>query len=81
MLSTVVSVVGFLAAAAAALTPYLPKPAPSEGVTPADRAGWVNRLFVLAAQADGTGEPAIAAAARSLIAALVAEKELPRKGR
>jgi hypothetical protein len=81
MVSTVVSAVGFLAAAAAAVLPYLPKPAPADGVSPGDRAGWVNRLFVLAAQADSTGEPAIAAAARSLIAALVAEKELPRKGR
>jgi hypothetical protein len=41
----------------------------------------VNRLFVLAEQAEEAGEVAVASAARSLIAALVAEKELPKKAR
>jgi hypothetical protein len=41
--------------------------------TPAaiDRSRWVNDLFALAAQANSAGEPAIAEAAKSLIAALV----------
>lgn len=73
--------VGFVVAAGAAAWPYLPKPVQSAGLSPADRAGWVNRLFVLAGQAEATGEAAVAASARALIAALVAEKELPRKGR
>lgn len=51
------------------------------GVSPADRALWVNRLFVLAGRAESGGEVAVASAARALIAALVAEKELPKKGR
>lgn len=36
-----------------------------------DRSRWVNELFSLAAQAVAAGEPAIAEAAKSLIAALV----------
>jgi hypothetical protein len=41
----------------------------------------VNRLFVLAVQAEEAGETPVATAARALIAALVAEKELPKKAR
>jgi hypothetical protein len=36
-----------------------------------DRSRWVNDLFSLAAQAAGAGEPAVAEAAKALIAALV----------
>jgi len=72
--------VAFAVAAGASALPYLTA-ARSPGVSPADRAGWVNRLFVLAGQAEEAGEGAVAAAARSLIAALVAEKELPKKAR
>lgn len=72
---------GFVVAAGAAAWPYLPKPAQSAGISPSDRAGWVNRLFVLVGQAEASGEAAVASAARALIAALVAEKELPRKAR
>jgi hypothetical protein len=80
--------VGFVVAAAAAAWPLLPKRLPSVpvspvepevGLKPAARARWVNDLFVLAGQADAAGEASIAASARSLIAALVAEKELPQK--
>jgi hypothetical protein len=75
-----IAAIGFLVAAAATALPYLRASAPA-GVSPSGRAGWVNRLFVLACQADESGEPAVAAAARALISALVAEKELPKKGR
>lgn len=82
MWATWVSVAGFVAAAAAAVLPYLPKPSPSAAVlSSATRADWVNRLFALAAQADAAGEVAVASSARTLIAALVAEKELPKRSR
>lgn len=67
--------VGLAVAAVAGAWPYLPKrikTAP-EGL---DRADWVNRLFVLAAQADADGSASVAAAARQLIASLV---EKPKK--
>lgn len=72
--------VAFTVAAGSAALPYLSS-ARSPGVSPADRAGWVNRLFGLAEQADKAGDAAVAAASRALIAALVSEKELPKKGR
>ena len=78
MLALAVS--GFVAAAAAVAWPYLPAARPG-GVSPSGRAGWVNRLFVLAGEAEASGEAAIASAARALIAAIVAEKELPKKAR
>lgn len=85
MMEQVIAVVGFAAAAAAAVWPYVPKRMPSvphaAGLSASSRAKWVNDLFVLAGQADEAGEAAIAAAARSLIASLVAEKELPKRGR
>lgn len=82
MWATWVSVAGFLAAAAAAVLPYIPKPSPVvPGLSPSSRADWVNRLFALASQADAAGEASVASAARTLIAALVAEKELPSKKR
>lgn len=82
MWATWVSVFGFVAAAAAAVMPYLPKPSPAvTGLSSSARADWVNRLFSLASQADAAGEASVAAAARTLIAALVAEKELPKRSR
>lgn len=88
MVLYLIAAAAFAVAAGASALPYLTaarspgvSPEVSSGVAPADRAGWVNRLFVLAGQADEAGEAAVAAAARSLIAALVAEKELPKKAR
>lgn len=88
MVEQLVAVVGFAAAAAAAAWPYMPKRLPAGPVEPeppslppSGRARWVNDLFVLAGQADKIGEHGIAAAARSLISALVAEKELTKRGR
>jgi hypothetical protein len=75
-----VAAVAFAVAAGAAAFPHLTA-ARSPGVSPSDRAGWVNRLFVLAVQAEEAGETPVATAARALIAALVAEKELPKKAR
>lgn len=74
------AIAGLLAAAAAAAWPYLPRPAQA-GVSLSGRACWVNRLFTLVGEAEAADEPAVEAAARALIAALVAEKELPKKGR
>jgi len=74
-------IVGILVAAAAAVWPALSKIRIPANVIPAttpdsyDRAAWVNNLFDLAAAADARQEPNVAAASRSLIAALVAGKE------
>jgi hypothetical protein len=75
-------VAGVAAAAAlcAAVWPYIPK-ARSEAEMPDDRAGWVNRLFSLAASADECGEAQVAAAARALIASLVSQQEAPKRGK
>lgn len=72
------AIVGLAAAAVAAAWPYLPTARP-DGVSLPGRAGWVNRLFVLAGEAEAAGEPDVAAAARSLIATLVAEKDPPKE--
>jgi len=75
-----VAIVGGVAAAAALVWPYIPKlRAPS--LSPSDRAGWVNRLFSLAASADKAGEAQVAAAARALIAALVQQQDAVKKGK
>ena len=80
---TVAAAVGVVVAVGAAVWPMLPKWPPSAPVAPAgpaagirqtDRAKWVNDLFLLAGQADATGEPQVAAASRALIAALVEKK-------
>jgi len=76
----VLAVVGFVAAAAAVAWPYLSAARPG-GVSLPGRAVWVNRLFVLVGEAEEAGEVAVAASARALIAALVAEKELPKKAK
>lgn len=69
-----------LAALAAAVWPYIPKPGAS-GISASDRAGWVNRLFALAAAADEAGEVQIASSARSLITALVTRHEVAKRVR
>ena len=70
---------GLVVAAAAALWPALSKlkiPAtPATTSDSFDRAAWVNNLFGLASVADAKGKPDVAASARALIAALVADKE------
>lgn len=81
MIATAVSVVAFAAVVAAAAWPYIPKTSRSGGITAAERAGWVNRLFDLAVQAGAEGEAQIEVAARALIASLVSQQELPKKGR
>lgn len=69
-----VSVGAFLSVGVAALWPYLPKlPVPQNNVA-SSRSKWVNELFALVAEAESAGQPEIAAAARALIAALVAQK-------
>jgi hypothetical protein len=74
-------IVGILLAAAAAMWPALKKIRIPASVIPAttsdsyDRAVWVNNLFDLAAAADVRSEASVAAASRSLIAALVAGKD------
>lgn len=80
MMVLTVSALAIGAAVVAAAWPYLPSARPG-GLPASGRAGWVNRLFTLAAEADAAGEVAVSAAARALIAALVAEKELPKKTR
>lgn len=70
-MTTALVIVGSLVVVAvAAAWPFLPsfKFQPS-GLTAADRAAWVNRLFSLTATSD---DPAVTAAAKTLIAALVA---------
>ena len=80
MTTTAITIVSFVAAAAAAVWPYLPTPSKPTGLAANDRAGWVNRLFELAAQADESGEAQVAGAARALIAALVAQQPSTRRG-
>jgi hypothetical protein len=75
-----VAVVGGVSAAAALAWPYIPKlRAPS--LSPSDRAGWVTRLFSLAASADEAGEAQVASSARALIAALVHQPDVSKKGK
>ena len=69
-----VSAGAFVSVAVAAVWPYLPKlPAPAPSVA-SSRSKWVNDLFVLVSEAEAKSQPEIAAAARALIAALVAQK-------
>jgi len=75
-----IAVVAFLAVACAIAWPHLHW-ARSAGISASDRAGWVNRLFVLAALADAEGQAEVAAAARALIAALVGNEQKVTRGR
>lgn len=73
MLFVCLAAVGFAVAAVAfALPPGAWTPAPKSSAS--DSADWVNRLFVLASEADESGREQVAAAARSLISALIADK-------
>ena len=80
MTAYVIAAIAAAAAAGAAVWPYIPK-ARSSGISASDRAGWVNRLFSLAASADECGEAQVAAAARALIASLVSQQEASKKGK
>lgn len=72
------AVVGFVLAGLALAWPHIPKARLGGTALPADpipdRAGWVNRLFVLASQADAAKSKDVSDAARVLISALVAPK-------
>lgn len=81
MTPAMVAIAAALVAGGAFALPYIPLPSRSAGLSSADRAGWVNRLFALAAAADEAGEAQIAAQARSLIAALVNQQEPAKKGK
>ena len=77
-----VSVVALAAVVLSAAWPYLRlSVAASSGLTPEKRADWVNRLFVLAADADAADLPAVASAARGLVTALVGQPEPANRGR
>lgn len=80
MTAYIVAAIAATAAAGAAAWPYIPK-ARAAGISASDRAGWVNRLFSLAASADEAGESQVAAAARALIAALVNQQEATKRGK
>lgn len=81
MTPAMVAIVAALVAGGAFALPYIPFPARSSGLSSSDRAGWVNRLFALAAAADDAGEPHVAAQARALIAALVNQQEPAKRGK
>ena len=76
-------IVGMIVAAAAAVWPALGKiklpDAPATTGDSYDRAHWVNDLFALATVADAKNKPDVAAAARALIAALIADKDAVAK--
>lgn len=74
---TVLSIAG---AAGVALGPALVS-ARRSPLDVASRAGWVTRLLQLAEDASAAGQPAIAAASRALIDALVGEPRSSSKGK
>lgn len=79
-----IAILAFLALGSAGVAlawPYVPSIPGKAGLSARVRADWVNRLFGLAADAESAAEPAVAAASRALIAALVAEREPAKKGR
>lgn len=81
MTIAILAVVALGCAGVAFAWPYIPAAAGQPVLSAKTRADWVNRLFGLAADAESAAEPAVAAAARALIAALVAEREPAKKGR
>jgi hypothetical protein len=87
MTPATVAIAGLAAAALAALWPialsFLSRPgeASTEGITPAKRADWVNRLFSLAAEADSVGEAGVASACRALITALISHQDASKRGK
>lgn len=76
-----VAIVAGLAAAGAAVWPYLPAFRQSPPLSPSCRAAWVNRLFLLVAAADEAGEGHVASNARALISSLVVPQEAAKKGK
>lgn len=81
MTVAILALVALGAAGVAFAWPYVPSTPSQPGLSSRTRADWVNRLFGLAADAEAASEPAVAAASRALIAALVAEREPAKKGR
>jgi hypothetical protein len=81
MTIAVLALVAIGSAGVAFAWPYIPAAAIPSGLSAKTRADWVNRLFGLASDAEVAGEHAVASASRSLIAALVAEREPAKKGR
>lgn len=81
MSPVVLALVAGGAAAAALAWPYIRLSSGSAALSAADKAGWVNRLFVLAEAADIAGDPAVADQARALIAALVDQPAVAKKGK
>lgn len=73
----VLSGLAFAAVAVAVAWPYLPSRQSKAGLSASERSLWVNRLFALVENAE---DPAVASAARALIAALVAGPDA-KKGR
>jgi hypothetical protein len=80
MTATAVAIVAGLAAAVAAVWPYMPS-FQSAPLSPGCRAAWVNRLFLLVDAADNAGEAQVADNARSLISALVVPQEAAKRAR
>jgi hypothetical protein len=82
-----IALVGLATAAIAALWPialsFLGRPAAAvtEGIPPAKRADWVNKLFALAAEADTVGEAGVAVASRALITALISHQDASKRGK
>lgn len=76
----IVAAVAAAAAALAAAWPYIPK-SRAAGISASVRAGWVNRLFSLAAAADEAGESQVASSARALISSLVSQHEVTKRGK
>lgn len=62
---------GLAVAAIAFAAPYLRQHSSPASISPASKAWWAKRLFALAAEADASGDAQTAAAARSLLDALI----------
>jgi|688.fasta_scaffold51142_7 hypothetical protein len=80
-MTTTVAIVAGVAAAAAAVWPYLSALRQDPPLSPKCRAAWVNRLFLLVEAAEQAGESQVAANARDLISSLVVPQEAPKRVR
>lgn len=80
-MTTAVAIVAGLAAACAAVWPYIPSARKDPPLSPPCRAAWVNRLFLLVDAADQAGEGQVASCARALISSLVVPQEAARRGK
>lgn len=80
-MTTVVATVAGIAAAVAAVWPYIPAVKVSAGLTPSERAAWVNRLFLLVEAAEKAGEEQVVANGRALISSLVVPQDTSTKAR